>query len=301
MRSAIARRRLQTSVHLDGLIQIGTGYSVRTDLPLVTFEDMTSVQSRAAGYSDWRAMPTRAVAARVKRQRQIYQEARACCATTHWAASSIIADYGVPPAKVHVVGVGRNYQPPEGGIERDWHPPRLLFVGRDWKRKNGPRVLKAFERLRIDVPDARLDVVGGHPPLQGDGIVGHGVLHLASAADRNRLAELFTKATCFVMPSLTEPSALAYVEASAYGLPSVVTSRGGSVELVGDGGIVVDPFDDDGILEAMRTLCDAATAARLGRIAQQRSQLFTSEAMAGRLLRALELPSLRSDTLPEFL
>jgi glycosyltransferase involved in cell wall biosynthesis len=301
MRSAIARRRLQTSVHLDGLIQIGTSYSVRTDLPLVTFEDMTSVQSRAAGYSDWRAMPKRAVAARVKRQRSIYRNAHACCATTHWAANSIIADYGIPSEKVHVVGVGRNYQPADARVERRWYPPRLLFVGRDWKRKNGPRVLRAFERLRIDVPDARLDVVGDHPPLQGDGIVGHGVLRLGAPADRSRLAELFTKATCFVMPSLNEPSALAYVEASAYGLPSVVTSTGGSVELVGDGGIAVDPFDDDGILEAMRMLCDAPTAARLGRIAQQRSQLFTSKAMAGRLLRALELPSLRSDALPAFL
>ena len=301
MRSAIAQRRLAASVHLDGLIQIGAGFSVKTDVPLVTFEDMTSVQALAAGYAEWRAMPDRAVAARVSRQRSVYQRARACCAASHWAADSITADYGVPAEKVHVVGVGRNYAPAGTEVKRSWSPPRLLFVGRDWNRKNGARVVRAFERLRVDTPDARLDLVGDHPPLDGDGIVGHGVLRLGATGDRSLLLELFARATCFVMPSLTEPAGLAYVEASAYGLPSVVTSEGGGRELVGDGGIVVDPLDEDGLLEALRTLCKPETAARLGQIAQARSRLFTSQAMAGRLLRALNLPSIETDTLPAFL
>jgi len=301
MRSAIAQRRLAASVHLDGLIQIGSGFSVKTDVPLVTFEDMTSIQARAAGYAEWRAMPDRAVAARVSRQRRAYQRARACCAATHWAAGSITSDYGVPAEKVHVVGVGRNHAPAGKAVERSWSPPRLLFVGRGWNRKNGARVVRAFERLRVDVPDARLDLVGDHPPLEADGIVGHGVLRLGAAADRSLLLELFARATCFVMPSLTEPAGLAYVEASAYGLPSVVTSAGGGAELVGDGGIVVDPLDEDGLLEALRALCDPETAARLGQIAQARSRLFTSQAMAGRLLRALDLPSIDTETLPAFL
>jgi glycosyltransferase involved in cell wall biosynthesis len=301
MRSAVAQRRLAASVPLDGLIQIGAGFSVKTDVPLVTFEDMTGIQARAASYPEWLAMSDRAVAARVSRQRGAYQRARACCATTHWAADSIVSDYDVPAEKVHVVGVGRNHAPAGTALKRSWSPPRLLFVGRDWDRKNGARVVRAFERLRLDVPDARLDLVGDHPPLEADGIVGHGVLRLGTAADRTLLLELFARATCFVMPSLTEPSALAYVEASAYGLPSVVTSQGGSTELVGDGGVVVDPRDDDGLLEALRTLCDPETAARLGQLAQARSQLFTSRAMAGRLLRALALPSIDTETLPAFL
>lgn len=301
MMSEVAKRRLGACAPLDGLIQLGTGYSVTTTVPIVTLEDMTVVQAREAGSAAWRAMPARAVAARVARQRDAYQRARACCATTHWAAASIIADYGIPPEKVHVVGVGRNLDPGGAAVAHDWSPPKFLFVGLDWERKNGPRVLAAFARLRADVPDARLDVVGTHPPLQADGVVGHGVLRLDDESDRNRLAELFAGATCFVMPSLHEPSAHTYVEASAWAIPSIVTSNGGSAELVGDGGIVVDPLDDDGLLETMRALCDPATAARLGGLAQRRSSLFTSRAMAGRLLRALDLPSIRTKELPAFL
>jgi Glycosyl transferases group 1 len=301
MLSAVARRRLDGSSSLDGLIQIGTGYSVTTTVPVVTFEDMTVVQAREAGYAAWRAMPARAFAARVARQRDAYERARACCVTTHWAAGSIVSDYGIPPEKVHVVGVGRNFEPGGAAIARDWSPPRLLFVGREWERKNGPRVLAAFARLRAEVPDARLDVVGAHPPLRADGVVGHGLLRLDDASDRARLAELFAGATCFVMPSLHEPSALAYVEAAASGLPSIATSKGGSAELVGDGGIIVDPLDDDGLLEAMRDLCDPATAARLGGLAQRRAPLFTSRLMAGRILRALHLPSIQAEELPAFI
>lgn len=299
--SGIAGRRLRSSPPLDGLIQIGTGYSVMTTLPVVTFEDMTIVQARDAGYAGWRYMPVRAVAACVARQQDAYQRARACCVTTHWAASSIISDYGIPPEKVHVVGVGRNFEPGRATVAHRWSPPRFLFVGREWERKNGPRVLGAFARLRAEVSDARLDVVGGHPPLRADGVVGHGVLRLDDDSDRSRLAALFTSATCFVMPSLHEASAQAYVEASAWGIPSIVTPNGGSAELVGDGGIIVDPLDDNGLLDAMRALSDPTTAARLGGLAQERSSLYTPHAMAGRLLRALELQSVPTEELPAFL
>ncbi|MGH2865269.1 MAG: glycosyltransferase family 4 protein [Solirubrobacteraceae bacterium] len=299
-RSALANRRLREAQPLDGLIQIGTGYLVRTGVPLVTFEDMTAVQARNEDYQEWRAMPAWAVAARVNRQRNAYRRARGCCVSTHWAAASVVSDYGIPVEKVHVVGVGRNFEPP-GAFTRAWSTPRFLFVGRDWARKNGERLLAAFSRLRAEVPEARLDVVGAHPPLHADGLVGHGVLQLTDGAHRARLASLFAEATCFVMPSLHEPAGLAYVEAGAWGIPSIATCAGGAAEFVGDGGLVVDPRDEDQLLGAMRDLCDPATAERLGRIAKEHSRQFTSRTMAGRLLRALALPSVADEPLPAFL
>jgi glycosyltransferase involved in cell wall biosynthesis len=295
----VARRRLDECAPLDGLIQIGTGYSVTTDAPIVTLEDMTVVQARDVG-SAWRAMSRRAVAARIAGQAGAYERARACCATTRWAAESIISDYGIPAAKVHVVGIGRNVEPRQEVVRREWSPPRFLFVGREWERKNGPRVLAAFARLRKEVPDARIDVVGGHPPIRADGVVAHGLLALDDDAERSRLAALFASATCFVMPSLHEPSAQAYVEASAWGIPSIVTANGGSTELVRDGGLVVDPLDDEGLFQTMRALCNPAMAARLGGLARERAGLFTSRALAGRLLRALDLPVISTDALPAF-
>jgi glycosyltransferase involved in cell wall biosynthesis len=270
-------------------------------VPIVTLTDMTVVQALEARYAAWRSMSARAASLRVARQRDTFQRARACCATTRWAAQSIVSDYGIPPEKVHVVGIGRNFEPEAVTVQRDWSLPRFLFVGREWERKNGPRVLLAFARLRVEVPDARLDIVGAHPSLRADGVVGHGLLRLDKELDRRRLNELFASATCFVMPSLHEPAGQAYVEASAWGIPSIATSHGGSAELVRDGGMVVDPLDDNGLLETMRAMCDPVMVARLGEIAQRRSSLFTTQAMTGRLLRALDLPAAEAKGLPAFI
>jgi glycosyltransferase involved in cell wall biosynthesis len=285
--SRSAPRALRAAGRLDGIVQIGTGYRLPTAVPVATFEDMTTLQVKTHPYLGWDLLSDRAFNARVENQRRAYQQAVACCLTSRWAAQSVIDEYGIPPEKVHVVGVGRNHDAPN--VEaRDWSVPRYLFVGMDWPRKNGDGVVRAFSRLRQELPDARLDVVGGHPPLSVPGVTGHGVLRLDVPEQHALLERLFGEATCFVMPSHSEASAIAYVEAAAAGLPSIGTSEGGSDFLIGDGGLIVDPKDDDALVDAMRRLADPETAAATGEAAKRRSELFTWEKVAQRLLRALE-------------
>lgn len=277
---------LRRAGRLDGVIQIGTGYTVRSEAPVVTYEDMTIRQTTSHPYPGWDLLSKRSFDSRVERQRRAYERAIACCLTSPWAAASVRDEYGIDADKVHSVGIGCNHAAP--AVERSWVQPRLLFVGLDWERKNGPGLLRAFARLREQQPQARLDVVGGHPPLRQPGVTGHGILRLNSDAERRRLEQLYADATCFVMPSHSEASAIAYVEAAAAGLPSIGTSQGGSDFLIGEGGLIVDPSDDDALLEAMLALCEPETAARMGAAAQQRSRLFTWSAVASRLVRALE-------------
>ena len=191
--------RLRQAGPLDGIVQIGTGYTLDTDVPIATFEDMTVAQTKGHAYLGWEDLSPKAFESRVARQRSAYEQAVACCLTTPWAADSVVRDYGISPAKVHVVGIGGNHGSCAG--ERDWSRPRFLFVGMDWTRKNGAGVLRAFERLRGEVPAAHLDVVGRHPSLRQAGVTGHGVLHLNVPEQRERLEHLFATATCFVMPS----------------------------------------------------------------------------------------------------
>jgi glycosyltransferase involved in cell wall biosynthesis len=284
--SWVASQALRRAGHLDGVIQIGTGYMLPTGLPVATFEDMTVVQTRTHPYAGWDLLSRRAFESRVAAQRRAYEQAVGCCLTSRWAAESVIRDYCISPEKVHVVGVGRNHSAPVG--ERDWDEPRFLFVGLDWARKNGGGVLRAFARLRRELPSAQLDVVGGHPPLDEPGVTAHGVLRLDVPEEHAHLERLFGAATCFLMPSHAEASAIAYVEAAAAGLPSIGTSSGGSDYLIGDGGLIVDPNDDEALLAAMRRLSDPDTAARMGAAAKRRSELFTWHAVGRRLLRALE-------------
>jgi glycosyltransferase involved in cell wall biosynthesis len=118
-------------------------------------------------------------------------------------------------------------------------------------------------------------------------VTGHGLLDPADAASQERLRDLYRRATCFVLPSLHEPSAIAYVEAASAGIGSIATASGGSATLVGAGGIVVDPHDLEALVAAMRRFCDEELARELGGLAHARASELTWERVAGRLLAAL--------------
>jgi glycosyltransferase involved in cell wall biosynthesis len=106
----------------------------------------------------------------------------------------------------------------------DIHPDTIVigYVGRISKEKNVPALLKAFNRLKI--PNIKLLVVGA----------GNKEITTALQKARNVILPGFKKNVVpylqamdiFVMPSLTETTSLATLEAMACGVP-VVTTRVG--------------------------------------------------------------------------
>jgi glycosyltransferase involved in cell wall biosynthesis len=149
--------------------------------------------------------------------------------------------------------------------------------------------VRCFRQLRERFPTARLDLVGSHPRVCVEGIVGHGWLSLANGDERRKLNHLFETSTCFVMPSLYEPCGIAYVEAAAGGIPSIGSTVGGSACLIGDAGCVVDPTDEEGLLDAMLRLADGDTARDAGARALARAEQFTWPGVARRILAVLEI------------
>lgn len=298
LQTAAARRAGRRAGPLAGVIQLGTSYSVASLGAYVTYEDQTVAEARR-NYDAWRRVPQGVVKGRLERQRSAYQGARACCATSMTTAESIAADYDIPEEKIHVVGIGRNRE--VSAEARDWETPRFLFVGLEWERKNGPGVLRAFRRLKAEIPEAGLDVVGAHPAIGEKGVVGHGRLRLDRVDEKARLDALFAGATCFVLPSRYEPSAQVYVEAAAAGLPIIGTTEGGSELLIGEGGLLVAPSDEPQLLAAMRRMCDPAVARSLGEQARQRATLFTWQLVAERLVRALRPAGMDVEGLAPFL
>jgi len=286
LRSRGLRADIRRAGTLDAIVQIQTNYAVPPGVPVATFEDMTVAQAVELPYPDWQALSRPEQAAAMDRQRRAYERASACCFTTQWAANSAISDYGIEPEKTHVVGVGRNHV--TRPVDRDWSTPRYLFVGSNWRMKNGDAVLEAFARVREQIPLARLDLVGAHPDVDAPGVHGHGWLSLADDVQRRRLDELFESATCFVLPSLCDASAISYVEAGAAGVPSIGSAVGGSSELIGDGGCVLDPHDHEALLTTMLHFADGDTARAAGERARVSAERFTWPQVAQRLLSALE-------------
>ena len=303
VRDRTLRRRLREAGLLDGLVQYGGEYRSPRDIRMVTYQDSTVPQAvRAYPWRHLRGLSDRDVKRQVRLQRAAYESAVACCALTHWAAESIVEDFGIARDKVHVVGLGANHVVDGSQVTRDWSQPRFLFVGADWERKNGAGLLRAFAQVRLEIPEARLDLVGGHPErIDQLGVYGHGRLSLGDPADRQTLAELYRSATVFVMPSLHEPSGTVHLEAAAAGIPSIGSHNGGTATCVGDSGVLVDGRSADDLIAAMRALSEPQVAQMLGKRAVDHARLFTWRKVAERLVRALGLPDVDRSGLAEFL
>lgn len=269
-RSHVLAQALAKAGPLDALIAMGTDlYDLsrvlgERHLPVATFDDGCFAQFMRYADSDLhqQAYPEAAVQGWARRQAVACRRADAACVSTGWAGRALVDEMALPRERVRVVGMG--HRPRRAATNRDWREPHLLFVGVDWRRKNGARVLKAFASLRAARPAATLDVVGQHPALMQAGVTAHGYLPREDGRAQALLDRLYARATAFVLPSLFDPSPIACLEAASAGLPVIATRCGGSAELLGDGAIAVDPHDDAQIAQAMDRLADGTTAQAMG-------------------------------------
>ena len=283
----IADRRLRAADPLDGVVMIGSGYSLSTSLPTVTLEDMTVAQALRQREPVYDALSAAAARRWQERQARNYARCRGCCVASNWAADSLRGDYGIATEKIHVVGFGANVSLVPRA--RDWSRPRFVFVGVDWVRKRGEAVVKAFAVVRDLNPEAELELVGRHELVEAPGVIDHGLLPMGSPEARQQYLDLLQRATCLVMPSTFEPLGIAYLDAAVAGVPSIGTTSGGAADAVAEGGLLVDPEDDQALTEAMLTMADPATAERLGEVASARHADITWRAVAERVLAALGL------------
>lgn len=289
-RTRALSKSLDLAGELDAVLAMGTemydlAAVLRGRFPCVTYDDGTFQQMIDHPESDisQAGFPRSHVDRWIRRQAASCTSASLCCTSTSWAAASIESDYRVPKARIAVVGMG--HRPRTASREsRDWSKPRFLFVGIDWKRKNGAAVVAAFERVYKLFPDSTLHLVGEHPQIDAPGVIGHGLIPRGDSAGQRKLDGLYATATAFVLPSRFDPSPISYLEAASAGLPVVATAVGGAGELLGQGAITVDPLNPEEIHAAMLRLCQPEEAMRLGEQAQLAAATSRWVDVAGRVI-----------------
>lgn len=185
--------------------------------------------------------------------RRAFQAATAVIAFSHWAAGSVVQDYGVPSARVHVIRPGVDlslFRPDSASHVRAG--PKILFVGDDFQRKGGDDLLAAMAPL---AGEAELDLVthSSLPPMPAGLTVR---IHRDLQPESPALVDRFRAADIFVLPSRGECFGHAIVEAMACGLPVISTSVGAVPELVCDGlnGYLVPPESPAALAAAIRRL-----------------------------------------------
>jgi glycosyltransferase involved in cell wall biosynthesis len=182
------------------------------------------------------------------------------------SARGIYLQMGVPSWKIRVLYPG--FEIPAPRRQTDDAAVTFLFMGRQPRRKGGDAVLRAFQELRTSLPLIRLLYVTDELP-QGplDGV------ELLGLVSRAEVGHLYARADVFVNPTRAEGFGFTNVEAQGYGLPVISTKLGAIPEIVDDGrtGLLVEPGDGAGLLQAMRRLAaDRSLRAEMSGAARER-------------------------------
>jgi glycosyltransferase involved in cell wall biosynthesis len=205
-------------------------------------------------------------------------------------------------SKVTVISEGLPPAVPAGPLPAGLEPGFILAVGTVEPRKNYPRLLAAFRRMRgrhgslpfiiNGRPGVPQLVIAGRPGwAYGDTLqriaAEPGVRYLGHV-DEPTLTALYESASVLAFPSLYEGFGLPLLEAMAHGVPAVVGAAGALPELALGAAIAVQPHDVDAIAGALeRLLSDETLRAKLGDEGKRRAASFTWDRAAEQTLEVL--------------
>jgi len=225
--------------------------------------------------------------------RRSAQTATQVITDSNFSREDILRTYELSPDRVTATPLAASaiFRPVEdfSEIERVRHQygiagDYILTVGSIQPRKNLPRLIRAFAMLcragQIQ-PLPTLVVVGKRGWLYEE------TLEAAENSDvRERilftdyvpesdLPALYTGATCFVYPSYFEGFGIPPLEAMRCGTPTITGDRTCFPEIIGDGGLMVDPYDERAIVDAiLKIFAHPGLRAELRKKAINRASLF---------------------------
>jgi len=200
--------------------------------------------------------------------RSCFYHARHLVTWSKWAKEGLVDAYEVPAEKVTVVPPGINFCEWQRPTERQAHdgPVKVLFIGGNLKRKGGDDLLCAFQKLRQELRENRVNSAEHglvDEPLElhlvtRDTLPEQPGVHLYQEMEPNSpaLKALVHDCDIFCLPTYGDCLPIALVEASAAGLPCITTDVGGTAEIVLDGetGFLIQVGDSAALVDRLRSL-----------------------------------------------
>lgn len=177
----------------------------------------------------------------IELEREIYRNAAMVLTMSSNISRSLIEEYGIAPSRVACVGAGCDLDVDckrMDSVRRE--SKNILFVGTDWRRKGGPELLTAFEKIKMKHPDATLTIVGCVP----DSPLPAGVSVLGRV-NHGKVIDYYCSSDVFCLPTKLEPFGLVILEAMAFGIPVVATDIGAIPDMVEHevNGLLSEPGD----------------------------------------------------------
>ena len=178
--------------------------------------------------------------------------------------NDLVELYGIAPGRITVIHNGHSSEcrvvDRDIGLER----PFVLCVGNLGSRKNQQRLVRVFARLVCERRIAHDLVLVGKPTESAEGVLseigscGAGDrIHVTGFVTQTELIALYNMATISVYPSLYEGFGLPILESMACGTPVITSSVSCMPEIAGEAALLVDPGDDDALLDAVARLLES--------------------------------------------
>lgn len=149
-------------------------------------------------------------------QNHYYETCSGIFTMGYWLKEFLVSQ-GISSSKVHAVGAGINVKK-ELICPQKKSQSKILFVGRDFKRKGGYVTYEAFKILREQGENVELYVSGPISNPIANPVDGY---HFMGDLDYEQVAELYNKCDIFCMPSYFEAYGLVFIEALSFGLPCI--------------------------------------------------------------------------------
>jgi glycosyltransferase involved in cell wall biosynthesis len=236
--------------------------------------------------------------------RRTARRAARIATVSEYSRQDLLRTYGLPPEKVVVTynGVESHFTPDPAGpdeaaairarfqIGREY----LLAVGSLQPRKNLVRLIRTYAKLRAERPGFTPQlVIVGRKLWLADSIFDEvkrqpwadDVILTGYVTDAD-LPALYRGAAAFVYPSIFEGFGLPPLEAMACGTPVVTSNTSSLPEVTGDAALLVDPYSEDQIADALLQITgDEALRSRLRAAGLEQAKRFTWRDAAARTLQ----------------
>lgn len=221
---------------------------------------------------------------------------------SNFVKDDIFKNFNIPKNKVRVIynGIGGHFRVrkdlPKEHIMKKYNIkyPYILFVGTLEPKKNLVRLVEAFSQLlRSQTRKFNLVLAGSKGCLNYREKIEQKIkdlnlekeVILTGYIQDEDLPKLYASAELFVFPSIFEGFGIPPLEAMASGLPVIASNAASLPEVVGDAGILVNPFSTEAIAKAISScLSDDKLTKILIHKGLKRAKLFSWEVTARQTL-----------------
>jgi glycosyltransferase involved in cell wall biosynthesis len=224
-----------------------------------------------------------------------YNLADAIATTSKGVSDDLMQHFGVRDGAIRVVHNPIDFaamktavaEPLDAPDEHAWKHPAIVSAGRLAEAKNYPLLIEAMALLRRRLPAARLFILGQgeQEPQLRQQIASLGLSDVVRLCGFQRNPwKYIARADVFALTSHYEGFGNVLVEAMACGVPVVVTSSPGPLEIVRDNvdGVIVPEHTPSAVAQALESLLtDDRRRASMGAAAKEASARFALPAIAG--------------------